>query len=137
MYIRLPDKATRMVLLKKLLAKHNHPLTSQQLDDLSQRTESYSSSDLTALAKDAALGPIRGSLQQLLILFLINQVLFFFSSLLSELGPEQVKHMEARKIRPITMNDFLDSIKRVRHSVSSNSLDAFEKWNAEYGDVSL
>lgn len=137
MYIRLPDKATRMVLLKKLLAKHNHPLTSQQLDDLSQRTESYSSSDLTALAKDAALGPIRGSLQQLFLLFLINQVLFFFSSLLSELGPEQVKHMEARKIRPITMNDFLDSIKRVRHSVSSNSLDAFEKWNAEYGDVSL
>ena len=137
MYIRLPDKATRMVLLKKLLAKHNHPLTSQQLDDLSQRTESYSSSDLTALAKDAALGPIRGSLQQLLILFLINQVLFFFFSLLSELGPEQVKHMEARKIRPITMNDFLDSIKRVRHSVSTNSLDAFEKWNAEYGDVSL
>jgi len=59
-YIRLPDKATRMVLLKKLLAKHNHPLTTQQLADLSQRTESYSSSDLTALAKDAALGPIRG-----------------------------------------------------------------------------
>lgn len=49
-----------MVLLKKLLAKHNHPLTTQQLADLSQRTESYSSSDLTALAKDAALGPIRG-----------------------------------------------------------------------------
>jgi len=113
LYIRLPDPATRVVLLKKLLAKHNHPLTSQLLADLSQRTESYSSSDLTELAKDAALGPIR------------------------ELGPEQVKHMEARKIRPITMNDFLDSLKRVRHSVSCGSLNAFEKWNAEYGDVSL
>lgn len=58
-------------------------------------------------------------------------------SITLELGPEQVKHMEARKIRPITMNDFMDSIKRVRHSVSSSSLHAFEKWNAEYGDVSL
>jgi len=113
MYIRLPDKATRVVLLKKLLAKHKNPLTAQQLEDLAEKTSSYSSSDLTALAKDAALGPIR------------------------ELGPEQVKHMEAQKIRPITMKDFLDSINRIRHSVSITSLDGFEKWNGEYGDVSL
>ena len=62
MYIRLPDKATRVVLLKKLLAKHKNPLTAQQLEDLAEKTSSYSSSDLTALAKDAALGPIRGIL---------------------------------------------------------------------------
>ncbi len=48
------------MLLTKLLSKHNNPLSEKQLKELSKLTDSYSSSDLTALAKDAALGPIRG-----------------------------------------------------------------------------
>jgi spastin len=47
-------------LLAKLLSKHNNPLSEKQLNKLAELTQSYSSSDLTALAKDAALGPIRG-----------------------------------------------------------------------------
>lgn len=60
-YVRLPDAVTRMVLLTKLLSKHNNPLCEKQLSKLADLTDSYSSSDLTALAKDAALGPIRGN----------------------------------------------------------------------------
>ncbi|XP_059350367.1 spastin-like isoform X2 [Daphnia carinata] len=112
-YISLPDVSARALLLTKLLSKHNNPLCEKQLAKLAELTDSYSSSDLTALAKDAALGPIR------------------------ELGPEKVKFMKTQQLRPISMQDFLDSLKRVRHSVSESSLNVYAKWNREYGDVSM
>ena len=63
-YVQLPDTDTRVVLLKKLLSKHNNPLNSAELKQLAEKTKGYSSSDLTALAKDAALGPIRSRIDR-------------------------------------------------------------------------
>lgn len=59
-YVSLPDSKTRHVLMKRLLGKHNDPLTDEELNRMAVLTEGYSGSDLTGLAKDAALGPIRG-----------------------------------------------------------------------------
>ncbi|XP_033215973.1 spastin isoform X3 [Belonocnema kinseyi] len=112
-YVSLPDSKTRLVLLKRLLGKHNDPLTDEELNRMAALTEGYSGSDLTGLAKDAALGPIR------------------------ELNPEQVKEVDLNLVRNITIQDFLDSLKRIRRSVSPSSLAAYEKWSLEYGDVSL
>ncbi|KAG5890189.1 hypothetical protein JTB14_010652 [Gonioctena quinquepunctata] len=112
-YVTLPDLETRAQLLKKLLSKQGCSLTQQELKRLATLTEGYSGSDLTALAKDAALGPIR------------------------ELQPEQVKQMDPNAVRAITITDFLDSLKRIRRSVSPQSLVAYEKWSLQYGDVSL
>ncbi|KAK2575478.1 hypothetical protein KPH14_011206 [Odynerus spinipes] len=112
-YVTLPDLMTRIVLLQRLLAKHNDPLTKEELKEMAILTEGYSGSDLTGLAKDAALGPIR------------------------ELNPDQVKELDLNSVRNITMQDFRDSLKRIRRSVSPASLDAYEKWNLAYGDVSL
>ncbi|XP_076752316.1 spastin isoform X2 [Xylocopa sonorina] len=112
-YVTLPDLRTRIMLLKRLLAKHNDPLTSEELNEMAILTEGYSGSDLTGLAKDAALGPIR------------------------ELNPDQVKELDLNSVRNITMQDFRDSLKRIRRSVSPASLAAYEKWSFEYGDVSL
>jgi spastin len=56
----LPGPETRMSLIGRLLAKQSSPLSEQDLAQLARLTEGYSGSDLTALAKDAALGPIRG-----------------------------------------------------------------------------
>ncbi|XP_012543697.1 spastin isoform X2 [Monomorium pharaonis] len=112
-YVTLPDLQTRIVLLRRLLAKHNDPLTFDELNEMAVLTEGYSGSDLTGLAKDAALGPIR------------------------ELNPDQVKELDLNSVRNITMQDFRDSLKRIRRSVSPASLAAYEKWNFDYGDVSL
>ncbi|KOX70992.1 Spastin [Melipona quadrifasciata] len=112
-YVTLPDLRTRILLLKRLLAKHNDPLTPEELNEMAILTEGYSGSDLTGLAKDAALGPIR------------------------ELNPDQVKELDLNSVRNITMQDFRDSLKRIRRSVSPASLAAYEKWSFEYGDVSL
>lgn len=112
-YVTLPDLETRMELLKKLLSKQGSQFTNAELKRLATLTEGYSGSDLTALAKDAALGPIR------------------------ELQPEQVKQLDPGAVRGITLNDFLDSLKRIRRSVSPQSLVAYEKWSLQYGDVSI
>ncbi|XP_068981938.1 spastin isoform X3 [Bombus flavifrons] len=112
-YVTLPDLRTRIMLLKRLLAKHNDPLTPEELNEMAVLTQGYSGSDLTGLAKDAALGPIR------------------------ELNPDQVKELDLNSVRNITMQDFRDSLKRIRRSVSPASLAAYEKWSFEYGDVSL
>lgn len=60
-YVTLPDLMTRAELLKKLLSKQGCTLNSSEMKRLATLTEGYSGSDLTALAKDAALGPIRGN----------------------------------------------------------------------------
>ncbi|XP_076166114.1 spastin isoform X5 [Ptiloglossa arizonensis] len=109
-YVTLPDLRTRIMLLRRLLAKHNDPLTPEELNEMAVLTEGYSGSDLTGLAKDAALGPIR------------------------ELNPDQVKELDLNSVRNITMQDFRDSLKRIRRSVSPASLAAYEKWSFEYGD---
>lgn len=108
-YVTLPDFDTRLTLLSSLLQKHNSPIKEDELKSLARLTDGYSGSDLTALARDAALEPIRG------------------------LDMEQVKEMDLSKVRQITMNDFQSSLKRIRKSVSPSSLKDFEKWSQEYG----
>ncbi|XP_069688720.1 spastin isoform X3 [Periplaneta americana] len=112
-YVTLPDHATRVLLLRRLLSRHNNPLSQEELEKLATVTEGYSGSDLTGLAKDAALGPIR------------------------ELNPEQVRCLDPSSVRNIKFQDFQDSLKRIRRSVSPLSLAVYEKWNLEFGDVSL
>jgi len=60
-YVKLPDVETRVAHLQRLLCSHGDPMPERQLKELANLTDGYSGSDLTALAKDAALGPIRGS----------------------------------------------------------------------------
>ena len=61
-----------------------------------------------------------------------------FNYFFLELGSDKIKQFDkTQTIRPIELRDFMDSLKRVRHSLSLASLTSFEKWNREYGDVSL
>lgn len=69
----------------------------------------YSGSDITALAKDAAMGPLRS------------------------LG-ERLLHMSPEEIRPIDMRDFEASLVNIRPSVSKQGLKEFEDWAREFGE---
>lgn len=59
-YVTLPDQTTREHLIRNLLAKQGCQLPADIVQNLAVYTDGYSGSDLTALAKDAALEPIRG-----------------------------------------------------------------------------
>jgi spastin len=112
-YVSLPKFDTRLNLLRALLASQNNPLNSNDLKKLAELTEGYSGSDITALAKDAALGPIR------------------------ELALDQVRDLREDKIRKIDFVDFQNSLKKIRRSVTAQSLESYEKFNLEYGDISV
>ncbi|KAG0079742.1 hypothetical protein BGZ93_001848 [Podila epicladia] len=107
-YIPLPEPETRLGLLKKLLQGQDYKLSATEFQNLVQYTEGYSGSDLTALAKDAALGPLRS------------------------LG-ETLLDTPADQVRPIQFSDFVQALQSIRPSVSPQSLLAFEEWNREYG----
>ncbi|XP_047994530.1 spastin isoform X2 [Leguminivora glycinivorella] len=114
-YVSLPDVRTRDQLLRGVLVRGSAvaALTPEELSRLAALTDGYSGSDLTALCRDAALQPIR------------------------ELDPEEVKCLDLSLVRPITFQDFMDALKRIRPSVSPHSLVGYEKWSVQYGDLGL
>lgn len=69
----------------------------------------FSGSDITALAKDAAMGPLRS------------------------LG-EALLHMTMEEIRPIELVDFVASLQTIRPSVSKGGIKEHEDWAAEFGE---
>lgn len=59
LYIPLPEAAARAHIVVNLLKKHDHELSPDDLDLISQKSEGYSGSDMANLCREAALGPIR------------------------------------------------------------------------------
>lgn len=107
-YIPLPEAETRKQHLEKLLSHQKHALTPEDIDVLVEKTEGYSGSDVTALAKDAAMGPLRALGEDLLTT-----------------DPDQIRSMN--------ISDFEESMKTIKPSVSPEGLKAFEQWAALYG----
>lgn len=125
-YIPLPEHDTREKQLRTLLGHQKHDLSEQDIERLIEATEGelfldlggehlltlltgYSGSDITALAKDAAMGPLRN----------LGEALLF--------TPRD-------QIRPIQAGDFVNSLESIRPSVSKKGLEAFEAWAREFGE---
>ncbi|TKA75448.1 hypothetical protein B0A55_04870 [Friedmanniomyces simplex] len=108
-YIPLPEDWVRDKQLRTLLAAQNHNLSAADLTQLVRLTDGFSGSDITALAKDAAMGPLRS------------------------LG-ERLLHMRPEEIRGIRMEDFEASLVNIRASVSRQGLKEFEEWAREFGE---
>jgi len=125
-YIPLPEDETRATQLRTLLGHQKHNLDENDIQNLVELTDGlspfplvpitmliclrgFSGSDITALAKDAAMGPLRS------------------------LG-EALLHMSMDQIRPIQFQDFEASLINIRPSVSKQGLKKFEDWAREFGE---
>ena len=130
-YIPLPEAHVRAEQLRTLLSHQKQTLNKKDIQVLVELTDGkfpstnsqnkvrsiwlilvivlgYSGSDITALAKDAAMGPLRS------------------------LG-EALLHMPMDEIRPIQFDDFEASLVNIRPSVSKQGLKEFEDWAREFG----
>lgn len=107
-YIPLPERETRKKQITKLLEFQNHTLLAQDFEDLMDLTEGFSGSDITLLAKDSAMGPLRS------------------------LG-DKLLSTPTEDIRPIQLEDFIESLKYVRPSVSKEGLGEYETWVSKFG----
>jgi len=109
-YIGLPDGVTRQKMIQHLLDPHPHSFSKRDWEELQKVTEGYSGSDIAALAKEAAIEPIR------------------------ELGT-RIKDIDERKVRPIILQDFIKASARIRASVSPESLRSYHDWNKDFGST--
>ncbi|KAF4325066.1 hypothetical protein BBO99_00000651 [Phytophthora kernoviae] len=107
-YVPLPDGVSREGLIRHLLGSQKCSLSSKDIKRIVRATEGYSGSDLKAVCKDAALGPIR------------------------ELGA-QVANVKAEDVREINAEDFQVALTRVRPSVSAATIESLVAWNDQYG----
>ncbi|KAJ4345070.1 hypothetical protein N0V95_005951 [Ascochyta clinopodiicola] len=131
-YIPLPEDFVRKQQVKTLLSHQKHEMSERDLDRLVALTDGknmhtyesslllysrplanlptgFSGSDITALAKDAAMGPLRS------------------------LG-ESLLTMTMDQIRPMRFEDFQASLRTIRPSVSKQGLKEFEDWSREFGE---
>ncbi|AGO11668.1 AaceriADL109Wp [[Ashbya] aceris (nom. inval.)] len=107
-YIPLPEGETRRLQIERLLSKQKHTLTEEGFAELIRLTEGYSGSDITSLAKDAAMGPLR------------------------ELG-DNLLMTPRENIRPIALEDFVNSLNYIKPSVSPEGLLQYENWADKFG----
>lgn len=107
-YIPLPEETTRFQHLNHLIRNQKHTLSQDDISEVTTLTDGFSGSDLTALAKDAAMGPLRSLGDALLT-------------------------TDFEKIRPMGLEDFRASLRTIRPSVNKAGLEEYVKWDAEFG----
>lgn len=86
-YIGLPDFEARKGQVLKLLKGVTYELNESQLDNLANHTEGFSSADLTAIVKDAAMGPLR------------------------DIPASEIAKLDNDNLRAITLADFAKTLK--------------------------
>jgi spastin len=106
-YIPLPEPQTREALLRHLMGAHQLP--QKDMKELVRLTEGYSGSDLSALAREAAMGPIR------------------------DLKEDALLSVHADSVRPISIADFRKALQVIRASVSPESLAFLVQWKDAFG----
>nr|CAB3246226.1 fidgetin-like protein 1 [Phallusia mammillata] len=109
LYIPLPDRNAREKIIKKLLMQQPHNLIPDEINKIVLSTDGYSGADVTNLCKEAALGPIRS------------------------LKGKEIKNIQKDDVRPIQNQDFEMALLRVKASVSSNDILAYQEWNNTFG----
>ena len=72
-------------------------------------TQGYSCADLQVLTSEASMEPLRS------------------------LPPGELLKISESQIRPVMLGDFTKAVTNVKPSVKPEDLEAYDKWNSEYG----
>ena len=115
-YIPLPDEKTRLSLFT-LFLKDQELENDVSLAGLAAMTNGYSGADIHLLCREAALRPLR-------------------KQLVSKSTEEIMRLKESGKLKlSLTMEDFSESVKSMKPSVSPNELDKYVKWMNEFQSI--
>ena len=109
LYIPLPDEAARTVLVESKLQGMKHTLTKEDFVTVAKKSAGYSGADMKGLCRDAAMAPIR------------------------ELAGSRIGDISKDDIRPVTVEDMLNSLARVKPSVGKGELVHYVEWNRQFG----
>lgn len=110
-FVGPPDSEARLAIIKNLFKNENYKIGSDEMKDLIRRLKGYSSSDLTALCKEAAMMPI------------------------NDYTPDELRYLKKSELRPITYDDFKMAIKKVKPSYSYKKVQEFIDWEKSLGGL--
>ncbi len=117
-YVPLPDKEARRAILEIHTVRRGFTLKGITLDELADMTEGYSGRDLRNLVQTAVVRMLRRA----------------------NPGLERAVMRGARegltyRVEPLTREDFLYALERVKPSVPKEMVRLYEEWARRYGEV--
>ena len=108
-YVPLPDSTARRAQLARLLGSSaSFALAERDREEVVRLTDGYSGSDLAAMCREAALGPLR------------------------ELG-DSLATVPASRVRRLKLSDFTAALKVIRPSVAPDQLTELVAWDKQFG----
>ena len=113
--IPLPNSVARLQIIQKSLQSLSEPhqLSEAEIASVVADTEGYSGSDMNDLCKEAANGPVIEDYEKLL---------------------KSWRRRESYKPRPVNITDYQAALLSARRTVSAETVDECNEWNAEFGD---
>ncbi|ELP85005.1 vacuolar protein sorting-associating protein 4A, putative [Entamoeba invadens IP1] len=144
-YIGLPEAPARSKMIKWNLGKLPNSLTDQDFKKLGEETKLYSGSDIAILCKDAIYQPVRTLQAATHFKYITGKSPItgeMRNDLITPCSPGDFgaiemnwKQVEGSKliVPPVTMMDFLKSIRNSRSSVSMDDVDKHKDWAEQFG----
>lgn len=108
LFIPLPERSARRVMVLNNLGEEKHSLSEEDVEEIADKTEGYSGSDMKHLCTEAAM-------------FSFREVM------------ERLTELDKDDIRAITIEDFRSALATVKPSFSSEDLRQYIEWNNKYG----
>ena len=103
------DEDGRFEFIKKVINRVETQLSDDDIRDIAKRTNDYSNSDLMEMCREAAYQPVR------------------------ELSMEEI--LKVKKFRPLTKDDLVKAVQKIRGTLSKKVRDELQKWNEQFGGV--
>lgn len=91
---------------------------------------------MTNLCREAAIGPIRALEGGSIINISVSQVIIVYS-ICPNIYDYFIFILLYLKVRSMNFQDFIDAMQQVRASVSKDDLEAYFKWNNQFGTMAI
>ncbi len=134
-YISLPEHEARYVMFKLNLGKTPHILSEEDIEELSEKTEGFSGSDIATLTQEAIYEPLR-KCQKATYFKKINGKYFVANKNdqgAMEMKMVEIKDKENLEAPKVCKEDFLSALTKIRPTVSQKDLVKQEQFTEEFG----
>ena len=138
-YIGLPEVDARRVMFQLNLGKTANTLTEEQFDDLAERTEGYSGSDIATLTQDAIYEPIRKcESASHFVRIQRNGKDYYMPCAPSHPGAMAMKmhdmpNPEMLLPPDVCYDDYILALKKIKATVNQKDLEKQEEFTREFG----
>lgn len=140
-YIPLPDEEARTELFKIELKKvPDNILTEKNIVQLSKRTEGFSGSDISNLINDAKMLPLKDAQSsEYFNPIQVGGSMKYTPCTRDTIGAVKLTIYDIPQgciyLKPMCIEDFNNSLEKIKKTVSEAVLAKFDKWTKEYGEA--